>query len=167
MHSGTSTFISALTTALESFTTMLMTGIFNFWKYGFCELNSEQEIIGLNLLGSIVIILFSLSLLGAFLIWFIETATPWHHEENKVELNEDLENTPNAVDTTIYSVGNYTYSRAEYNKALAKYENRKKIQALNKHFKYEDRLSQYYKKVGMKGSKYKKYEEIMKYNLFE
>lgn len=97
MNSGTSDFIEALTTAMEAYVNYITSAIFNIFKYMFCEYNSNGSITGLNLFGSIAIVLLSITLIIVFIRKILEMVTPWHHEDNFITDEEDIIKDPSFI----------------------------------------------------------------------
>lgn len=89
MHSGTSDFIEALTTTMEAYVSYIMSAVYNIFKYMFCEYNASGSITGLNLFGSIVIVLLAITIACVLLRKLLEMVTPWHHEEDFISEGEE------------------------------------------------------------------------------
>lgn len=91
MHPGTGGFIDDLTTSMEIYVDYIMTAIVNIFKFMFCEYDSTGNITGLNLLGSIVIVLLAIKIVIVLIRKLLESVTPWHHDEAFISEKEEKE----------------------------------------------------------------------------
>lgn len=100
MHPGTGGFIDDLTMSMETYVDYMMSAFFNLFKFMFCEYDVNGNITGLNLLGSIVIIMLAILIIGAIIRYLLETFTPWHHEDDVVTVRLEEETIKDPTEIT-------------------------------------------------------------------
>ena len=97
MHSGTGGFINDLTTSMQYYVDFMMSAIYNIFKFMFCEYNLNGEITGLNLLGSIVLIILAIIIGISLLNKLMEMVTPWHHDDKFIEDEKEIIHDPTII----------------------------------------------------------------------
>ena len=97
MDSNTGKIVDTLIYAMEYFINIFSNGLFEFFKVTFCTLNNNGEITGLNLFGSICILLLGITILGCLLKLILDSLTPWHHKKPFISNENDLTNKVNEV----------------------------------------------------------------------
>lgn len=92
MDSNTSSVVDTLIYSMEYFINILSNALFEFFKVTFCSLNNNGDIIGLNLFGSICILLLGITIIGCLLKFLLESLTPWHHKDTFIKDEDDVTN---------------------------------------------------------------------------